>query len=220
MDIIDAHQHLYAEPNSLEKLVNISQRNGIKRVCLSACGEQYQQPGNDAVRDAFTKYPDLIIGFGYIRLGIDPPSRIDYLHEEGFKGIKIINPRKPYNAHEFFPSYEKAAKYRMPVLFHTGIAARIETVQKFQTAPASFRPIELARIARAFPELSLIGAHLGAPWFEEACSVAASNPNVYFDLSWVISILAEKPKSFFDQLVYWEKAKEKLLLRQLRNSTF
>jgi hypothetical protein len=172
MAIIDAHQHLYAEPNALEKLINISQRNEIKKVCLSACGEQYHQPGNDAVRDAFTKYPDLIIGFGYIRLGIDAPSRIDYLLEEGFKGIKIINPQKPYNDKDFYPIYEKAAKYRMPMLFHTGIAARVEADKEFQTDSAFMKPIYLDGIARAFPELTLIGAHLGSPWFDEACCVA------------------------------------------------
>jgi predicted TIM-barrel fold metal-dependent hydrolase len=38
-------------------------------------------------------------------------------------------------------------------------------------------------IARAFPELDLIGAHLGNPCWEEACSIAFKHPRVYFDLS-------------------------------------
>jgi len=211
MEIIDAHQHLYAEPDSLIKLVNISQRAGIKKVCLSACGEQYAQPGNDAVKKAVEQYPEFIIGFGYIRLGIDAPARVDYLHDDGFTGLKIINPSKNYNDKDYYPIYERAAKYRMPILFHTGIAARIQSDKEFQTDSATMFPIYLDGIARAFPDLPLIGAHLGAPWFDEACCVAAMNPNVYFDLSWVISILAEKPKSFFDQLVYWEPAKKKLL---------
>lgn len=211
MDIIDAHQHLYAEPDSLTKLVNIAQRAGISKVCISACGEQYSQPGNDAVKSAFTQYPDFIVGFGYIRLGIDAPSRVDYLYDDGFTGIKIINPRKPYNDKEFFPIYERAAAHRMPILFHTGIAARLDTDKEFGTDSANMRPIYLDGIARVFPSLLIIGAHLGAPWFDEACCVAGMNPNVYFDLSWAISVLAERPKAYFDQLAYWEQAKKKLL---------
>ncbi|MCX7918013.1 MAG: amidohydrolase family protein [bacterium] len=211
MELIDAHQHLYSEPNAVETLVNIAKKNGIKKVCLSACGEQYSQPGNDAVREAFQKYPEFIVGFGYIRLGIDAPSRVDYLYEEGFKGLKIINPRKPYNEKEYYPIYEKAAKYRMPILFHTGIAARIPTDKDYGTDSATMQPIYLDGIARAFPEIPIIGAHLGTPWFDEACCVAAMNPNVYFDLSWAIFSLVDKPPSFFDNLVYWKQAQSKLL---------
>jgi len=38
-------------------------------------------------------------------------------------------------------------------------------------------------VARIFPKLNLIGAHLGHPWCEEAAVVSFHNPNVYFDIS-------------------------------------
>jgi predicted TIM-barrel fold metal-dependent hydrolase len=47
----------------------------------------------------------------------------------------------------------------------------------------NWRPGTLDTLARAFPELVMIGAHLGSPWFLEALSVALYHKNVYFDLS-------------------------------------
>lgn len=211
MDIIDAHQHLRSEPNALEELAQRSEEAGITKVCLSACGEQYNQPGNDAVRQAFERFPDLIVGMGYIRLGLDPPEIVDELHDQGFRGAKVISPLKRYSDKAFYPIYEKLAARGMPILFHTGVVARFGKDGAFDTASERMRPVFLDAIARAFPELTLIGAHLGAPWYDEACAVAAANPNVYFDLSGAIGLLADKPPLFFDMLTFWERAKPKLL---------
>lgn len=211
MDIIDAHQHLYSEPGSLESLVKRSEEAGIVKVCLSACGEQYRQPGNNAIKKAFELYPDLIVGLGYVRLGIDSSDIVERLQGEGFRGIKVINPRKNYSDDEFYPIYEKAAEHKMPILFHTGVVARLERDGEFDTASERMRPIFLDRIARAFPKLVLIGAHLGVPWIDEACWVAKVNPNVYFDLSGVAHLLSKKTLSFFENLTGWESAKEKLV---------
>ena len=41
------------------------------------------------------------------------------------------------------------------------------------------RPMALDRIAIDFPELTIIGIHLGYPWTEEMISVATKHPNVY-----------------------------------------
>jgi len=211
MKIIDAHQHYYSKTHTLEDLIKRSKDVGIYKVCLSACGEQFNQPGNDAVKQTFNLYPDIIVGFGYVRLGIDPPSLVDHLHDEGFKGLKVINPKKNYSDKEYYLVYEKAARYKMPILFHTGIMGRGSGNGDFDTACERMRPIFLDGIARAFPNLNIIGAHLGVPWYNEACMVARANPNVYFDLSGAINILHEMEMCFFDTLTYWNIAKEKFI---------
>ena len=211
MKIIDAHQHYFARTHTLEDLIKRSTDAGIVKVCLSACGEKFEQPGNDAVKQAFNLYPDMIIGFGYVRLGIDSPSLVDKLHDEGFKGLKVINPKKNYNDKEYYLIYEKAARYKMPILFHTGIMGRQPRDGEFDTACERVRPIFLDGIARAFPELILIGAHLGVPWYNEACAVARFNPNVFFDLSGAVNLLYEMEPWFFETLTYWNMAKEKFI---------
>ena len=45
------------------------------------------------------------------------------------------------------------------------------------------RPIYLDQVALDFPELVIVGGHIGYPWTEEAVAVATKHPNVYIDTS-------------------------------------
>jgi hypothetical protein len=45
------------------------------------------------------------------------------------------------------------------------------------------RPIYLDRIALDFPELVIVGGHIGYPWTDEAIAVATKHVNVYIDTS-------------------------------------
>ena len=89
---------------------------------------------------------------------------------------------------------------------HLGIVARGGVLDKLGRQPARvdnnlMRPIYLDTIARAFPELQIIGAHLGNPWFEEAAMACRWNPNLYFDLSG--SLLKRKKPDFLADLLWW-----------------
>lgn len=211
MKAIDAHQHLYAQADALPKLVAACRANGIVKVCLSACGEQYEHPDNAAVRKAIQKYPDLIVGFGRVYLDRDQPAAVNRLRACGFRGIKVIAPRRSYNDKSYFPLYARASQLRMPVLFHTGVVHRFPRDGFYGTDSSNMRPVYLDGIARRFPDLRLIGAHLGACWIDEACAVAEANPNVYFDLSGVVTLLAPKPRDYFDSLLFWDRARHKFV---------
>ena len=72
----------------------------------------------------------------------------------------------------------------MPIVFHTGWVARIgETDRALRLSSESMRAFRLDRIARAFPDLTIIGTHLGLPHSDEALSLTQHHPNVYFDMS-------------------------------------
>jgi hypothetical protein len=45
------------------------------------------------------------------------------------------------------------------------------------------RPIYLDQVALDFPELTIVGGHIGYPWTEEAIAVATKHENVYIDTS-------------------------------------
>ena len=64
--------------------------------------------------------PDFIVGFGYVRLGIDGPHVVDELCDMGFRGLKTIRPTENYDSKAFYPVYERAEARNMPFLFHTG----------------------------------------------------------------------------------------------------
>ncbi|HOJ10003.1 MAG TPA: amidohydrolase family protein [Clostridiales bacterium] len=211
MQIIDAHQHYYMEPQTIENLIEKSKMADITKVCLSGLGDYSCDKYNEDVRKAIEKYPDTIIGFGFIRLGIDTWHLVDELFEQGFRGLKTINPRKNYSDKEYYPIYKRAEELNMPILFHTGIKIFSPQDVKHDVACERMRPIFLDAVARAFPRLNIIGAHLGVPWYNEACAVSEENPNVYFDLSGAINILYKLEPWFFKILTYWEMAKGKFV---------
>jgi len=180
LKIIDAHIHFPLQ-DGLKSLIETCEKNEIKQCFLCAL------PGtgldNAAVKEAIHEYPDLLRGFAYLDLDRDKAEIIDKLRSDGFSGIKLIAPLKPYDWEGYFPLYEKIEKERMPILFHTGIVARGVKPSERGVTSSNMRPIYLETIARRFQDLILIGAHLGHPWCEEAAVVSFHNPNVYFDIS-------------------------------------
>jgi len=180
LQIIDAHIH-FPLKEGLESLIETCDKNEIKQCFL--CALPRSGLDNTTVKKAMNEYPDLLKGFAYLDLDLDTPETIENLYSDGFSGIKLIAPLRPYDWEGYFPLYEKIEEKGMPMLFHTGIVARgVKTSEKGITS-SNMRPIYLETIARRFQNLTLIGAHLGHPWCEEAAVVSFHNPNVYFDIS-------------------------------------
>ena len=180
MKIIDAHIH-FPLRDGLESLVEICEKNGIERCFL--CALPASGLDNEAVKKAIDEYPDLLKGFAYLDLDKDETETIERIYSDGFSGIKLIAPFKPYDWEGYFPLYEKIEEKRMPILFHTGVVTRGVKPSEKGVTSSNMRPIHLETIARRFENLTLIGAHLGHPWCEEAAVVSFHNPNVYFDIS-------------------------------------
>ena len=131
---------------------------------------------------AMEKYPDFITAFGCVsRKSPATPEKIAEFIDRGFRGVKIIAIGRPYDDRELFPMYEAIQEAGLPVLFHCGhVQVRGEPVYE---SSLFMRPGRLDTLARSFPELAMIGAHLGAPWCDEACSVMWKHRNIYFDMS-------------------------------------
>jgi len=189
------------EKNYLEKLVKECERLKIDKLCLAAGGEEMGLADNKMIKKAFSKYSDLFIGFGYVRLGINGAGTVDELYSQGFKGIKVTRPKYNYDDKRFYPIYARAAALNIPILFHTGTVMRTKVDEFFDISSNRMRPIYLDTIARAFPKLRIIGAHLGNPWYDEASMTLFWNSNVYFDLSG--STLKRKGADFFREKLWW-----------------
>jgi len=186
--IIDIHHHLNKKYYSsleayLDELIFTGEKFKVDKFCVSALGEFFGNFGNEEVEYVIRKLPELIIGFAHIDLDQDKPEKIKVFHEQGFKGVKFICPAKNYDDESYFDIYSEVAKYKMVSLFHTGILAPTPLDRIKHASSDRMRPIRLEAIARTFPELYIIGAHFGAPWFEEANAVMRVNGNVYFDIS-------------------------------------
>jgi len=199
--IIDCHHHLGKEADYADRLAGECERLGIDKVCLMAIADYYGFSSNADVKQAMSRYPDLFAGFAYAGLGTVVPDDISRFRDEGFRGLKFIIPPANYDDERFDGIYQQAEKLGMVALFHLGIVARRGYSRPQRVNNNYMRPIYLDTIARVCPELSIVGAHLGNPWYEEATMSARWNPNLYFDLSG--STLKKKTPEFLGSLLWW-----------------
>ncbi len=67
-------------------------------------------------------------------------------------------------------------------MFHTGYLGLGVYDRSRPTDIALMRPSAVDSMARRHPDLRILMAHFGNPWWEEAWKVAWSTPNVYADV--------------------------------------
>ena len=200
--IIDAHHHLPAEWEPyVEKLRTECQRLGIDRVAVGALNGP-PAAGNEQLVEAISQHGDFLIGLGFVRLGEDSPHTVDDLKATGCQGVKFIWPLKNYDDDEFMDIYGRCELYKMSALFHLGIVSRKAPQDRLMdVSMARMQAIFLDRIARRFPELPIIGAHLGNPDYHVASELARMHPNIFFDLTG--STLKKKPPEFIGEVFWW-----------------
>ncbi len=135
----------------------------------------------DRVADICQRYPDRFSGLA----GVDPTRGMQGLRdleyavkECGFVGAHLY-PHwfgLPPGHARYYPIYAKCCELEIPIMMQVGHCLRY---QRERILPSVGRPITLDQLAIDFPELVLIGIHLGYPWTEEMISVAWKHENVY-----------------------------------------
>jgi predicted TIM-barrel fold metal-dependent hydrolase len=151
------------------------------------------------------EHPDRFIGFGDIKL--DDPNvlqQIDRFHAAGFRGLgEISSTLRAYDDRAYWPIYDRAEKYHMILLFHTGIVNRLHPEQPADISFDRSRVTRLDLIARHWPKLTIIGAHLGNPDYAEAGEIGRWDPNLYFDASGTTLIKKKDDYGFFRSIFWW-----------------
>lgn len=132
---------------------------------------------------AFAKaYPDRIVGVASADL-FRPMEAVRELRRAvkqlGFKALRVVPWLwgLPPNDRRYYPLYAECVELGIPFctqVGHTGPMRGSETG----------RPIPyLDEVALDFPELTIVGGHIGYPWTQEMIAVATKYPNVYIDTS-------------------------------------
>ncbi len=159
----------------------------------------------DTVTALIKQHPKRLVCQG--RLDLDAPNAlelVDRFHAAGCVGLgEITSPLKNYDDRSYWPIYERAEKYRMILHFHTGIVNRLEPDVPSDISVDRMRATPLAGIARRFPKLTIIGAHLGNPDYAWAAEIARWNPNLYFDLSGSSLIKKQDGPTFWKSIFWW-----------------
>jgi hypothetical protein len=166
---------------------------GVERACLINYVAPEVMGYTDKVNAYVVGYAkadrERLIPFGSVhpRHTPDPERAVRKLiREDGIGGIKIHPPHQLFEANAYgdgtMPAlrtlYEEAEDAKVPVMIHTGTSV-------FPGARSRFgNPLAADDVAVDFPELRIILAHGGRPfWCEEAFFLVRRHRNVYLDVS-------------------------------------
>ncbi len=93
---------------------------------------------------------------------------------------------------KYYPYYAKCCELDIPIMMQVG---QNLIYSRERRLPSVGRPICLDQVAIDFPELKLLGIHIGVPWTDEMIAMAWKHENVF------IGVDAYAPKHWPAQLV-------------------
>ncbi|HWG89413.1 MAG TPA: amidohydrolase family protein [Candidatus Thermoplasmatota archaeon] len=191
--IIDCHMHLnnYSEvPVSLEerfqRLVAQLDKHSIDRgFVITSYAANERRPSITKVLDIVKSEPRLSVIEGMSLSGRAPFDLA--ATEERLRRGEVIG-LKLYPGYEYFDPtdgiceaiYDLAMTYDVPVVIHTGDTYNVRAKIKYS------HPLHIDEVAVDHPDLKIVMAHLGNPWFRDTAEIIYKNPNVYADISGLV----------------------------------
>jgi uncharacterized protein len=157
---------------------------GVDFGLLSAWSAPHQPPliSNEEVAGWVDAHPDRFAGLACVDLN-KPMEAVRELRrcveDLGFKGLRVVPWlwEAPPTDRRYYPLYATCVELGVPFFTqvgHTGPMRPSETG----------RPIPyIDQVALDFPELVIVGGHIGYPWTEEMIAVCRKHENVYIDTS-------------------------------------
>ncbi|MBL8720237.1 MAG: amidohydrolase [Myxococcales bacterium] len=149
---------------------------------------------NDQVAALVAAHPERLFGAASVDLH-RPMEAVRELRRcvktLGFKALRMLPWlwNLPPNDRRYYPLYAECCELGVPFCLQVG-----HTGPMMPSEPG--RPIPyLDEVALDFPELVIVGGHIGYPWTVEMIALATKYPNVHIDTS------AYKPKRYPRELV-------------------
>ena len=188
---------------TIEEYLVKMDRAGIARSLLIAvrCGDLAVRGSFEIpyarVAEICAAHPDRFSGLA----GVDPYRGMQGLRDleaavkqHGFVGAHLY-PHwfglAPDDA-KYYPYYAKCCELDIPIMMQVG---QNLVYSRERRLPSVGRPICLDQVAIDFPELKLLGIHIGVPWTDEMIAMAWKHENVF------IGVDAYAPKHWPAQLV-------------------
>jgi uncharacterized protein len=134
---------------------------------------------------------------------LNAAKQLEYdVKQLGAVGLKLYPSYQWFypNDRALYPVYAKAVELGVPVTFHTGSSTFTGSRIKYA------QPIHLDDVAVDFPDLVILMAHAGRPfWYAEAEWLVKRHPNVYIDVAGL------PPKRLLQYLPDLERMSSKVL---------
>lgn len=156
---------------------------------------------DEYIADFVAQSPQKLVGFASC-----DPTQPGYMQELGhaiedlgLRGLKMgpiyagFDPRDQ----RCKPVYEYCQAKGIPILFHTGTTFNRDAPLRFS------RPWLFDEIAIQYPELRMVLAHLGHPFYDECLAVIRKHPHVYAD----IAALYYRPWQFYNMMILAQEYK-------------
>ena len=176
-----------SEGLDLPAMLALMDSAGIERSLLVATKTgQLGLPGSwhlpyEIVARAVQQYPNRFSALA----GLDPTEGMAgvraferAVREDGFVGAHFYPhwfELAPDHA-RWYPFYAKCVELDVPVQLQVGQSLVYDPARRLRSVG---RPITLDNVACDFPELKLVGIHVGIPWTDEMIAMAWKHPNVY-----------------------------------------
>lgn len=176
-----------SEGLDLPAMLALMDSAGIERSLLVATKTgQLGLPGSwhlpyEIVARAVQQYPNRFSALA----GLDPTEGMAgvraferAVREDGFVGAHFYPhwfELAPDHA-RWYPFYAKCVELDVPMQLQVGQSLVYDPARRLRSVG---RPITLDNVACDFPELKLVGIHVGIPWTDEMIAMAWKHPNVY-----------------------------------------
>jgi uncharacterized protein len=167
----------------LEFTLGALQAANVQRALVTAWfGPDGALISNDEVAAYVQRAPDMLVGVASVNI-MRPMEAVRELRRAvkqlGMRALRILPWlfNRPPNDRHYYPLYAECIELGIPFCLQVG-----HTGPLCPSDPG--RPIPyLDEVALDFPELVIVGGHIGYPWTDEMISLATKYPNVYIDTS-------------------------------------
>lgn len=168
---------------------------GVDRAVITAWhGPEGALVSNDEVAAWVAAHPDRLVGLASVDL-MRPLDAVRELRRAvkqlGLRGLRMLPWLwgLPPNDRRYYPLYAECCELGVPFCLQVGHTGPLRSSEPGRPIPY------LDEVALDFPELVIVGGHIGFPWTAEMISLATKYPNVHIDTS------AYKPRRYPAELV-------------------
>lgn len=168
---------------SEEQLFAHMDEAGVSTALLSAWwGPTGELISNASVAELVQRYPERIAGIASVDLS-RPMEAVRtlrrYVREYGFKGLRVVPWlwNLPPDDRRYYPLYAACCELDVPFMTQIGYTGPLCPSEPGRPIPY------LENVLLEFPELKVVGGHVGFPWFDEVVALSGKFPGLYVDTS-------------------------------------
>ncbi len=178
-----------ADPSTLPETIPIELTLGamdaakVDRAIVSAWwGPEGAMLSNDHVAAVVRSHPERFVGVASVDLS-RPMEAVRELRRAvrqlGLRGLRMLPWlwNLPPNDRRYYPLYAECVELGIPFCLQVGHTGPMRPSEPGRPIPY------LDEVALDFPELTIVGGHIGYPWTVEMIALATKYPNVHIDTS-------------------------------------